>query len=279
MSRRLTGSVSRRGRRFEASVPARRGEPRRVSRNFAEEAPARAWVEVAIAAVEAGEPVPEPERTTDGPTVDPAPGPGWLEVLAREWHHEHYELGCRGGPRRSDDVRRGLRLHVLPYLADHTPTPGSFTRAAVLDLILMLAGRDQAPVSLDRAAGLCAMPLRRLQNRLTAAGARVDEHDGVGWVTLGELRRATGEELRIGLSNDVAAGILWSLRRIEEHAVGCGVLDAKVIGTLRVMKPHPAHALRSAPPRTALADRREPGSLGDIRIVAGHLHFLHQTVL
>jgi integrase len=277
MSRPLTGSLARRGARVEASVPACRGSRRRVTRNFPDEVVARAWLQAAVAAIEAGEPVPEPQRAPEQRPATPETAAGWLERAARVWHDEHYRVGRRAGPGRADAVWRSLELHVLPYLAERAPTPAEFTRGAVFDLALLLSGRDEAAVSVRFGAELAHTTPSRLAARLRRAGVVADQRDGTPWVTLGEVRNATGVPVRIGLSAAVAAEALWALRRVEEHAVADGVLDRAVIGSVTAMDPLPAHALRTPPP--AAPKHHQLACLSDVVAVAAHLHPLHQVAL
>ena len=114
MGRPLTGSLRRYQGLWWASVPESKGAARRRDESFRSEDDARSWLAQAVAALKAGEPLPDAERfrtrKRSGRPKPAAPPPARIQPdvasVAKAWMNAAYEDLRRGGPDRAERVRR-----------------------------------------------------------------------------------------------------------------------------------------------------------------------------
>jgi integrase len=212
------------------------------------------------------------------PPVPSGTAAHWFAAAAEAWVEEHYVDQRRGGAERRSEVQRDLRLHLVPDLAARAPEPGHFNRACVLATLRLLAGRNEATIDLDRAATLTKMSDRALAAALNKASVEPAEQHGSRWVNLGDLRRATGQELRIGLAKSTSKGLLAVLRSVETHAAEhLGLIDRTYSSGLRAFDPDAAHAQRPPVPRSERNKYR--AGMAEVLRVAAHLHPVWQAAL
>ncbi|MGH9081773.1 MAG: hypothetical protein ACRDWN_00370, partial [Acidimicrobiales bacterium] len=126
MSRPLTGSIRRREGSWCASLPEAKGADRRREERFASEPDARAWLARAVAAVEAGQSIPDPRRRHANPRreADAAATKISPDVasVANAWMAAAYEDLRRAGPERAEQVRRIVDAYLVPWFAPRTKT-------------------------------------------------------------------------------------------------------------------------------------------------------------
>lgn len=129
MARPLSGRVTLRGSKFQASIPAERGGTRRHYEVFETKAQANAWCALAVANLSAGMPLPsrdavlgeaDPSRQARKPSAavrgnNPAVRYTVAQVTDA-WFHEVYVDGRSGGADRANTVRAMLNRRVVPFL-------------------------------------------------------------------------------------------------------------------------------------------------------------------
>jgi predicted transcriptional regulator/integrase len=160
---------------FRASVPERRGSTRRIRHKFHSRDAAETWIVIALAALEAGKPIPEP-----------VPEVHWFTELCYAWHNLNYEQYQKAQPHRSTVVLRHINLHILPWFTKRWPTPQSAADSDCHTFMLRLAGR-----CLDDGTSTVGDPTAQRQ-----AALRED--------TAGDIRKVLVQALEFG----VAGGIL-----------------------------------------------------------------------
>jgi integrase len=302
MSRTLTGSIRQRGDKWCARVPVATGSTKRREERFATKYEARAWLDQAVAALPAGQPVPDPVRrpAPTKPAEPPAAISPDVASVANAWMAAAYEDLRRAGPERADQVRRVVDTYLVPWFAPKTKTVGDITYFMAHDWLLHLVGRlDTAPpasprarntdrpgplvpvtsgeVGLAEAARLCGLSLPTLRRRWHEGqlpGAYRDPHGHVR-VPVRALKNVPGAKRRrsVGLSKRVVADALWILRRILAFARANGLFPPGFDPTegLEAPLPDPATSRRRTP-----TSQPRPLTLPECARIASHLHAVHQ---
>lgn len=179
MPRRLRGTITAVSGGWQVAVPRRKGSPQRRTARFVQRQAAERWRAAAIAALEDGRPLPDPDdyrpaprHARQGANAAGASGdPPTLEAVAWSWHAEHYEHFRRAAPGRAAEAAASLRRHLLPFFAglrvdeierscpscdndyaSDIPCPRRGRHREVKAFILHLAGRGETSVA-DVAAG------------------------------------------------------------------------------------------------------------------------------
>ncbi|MGB7051924.1 MAG: hypothetical protein WBG41_10165, partial [Acidimicrobiales bacterium] len=189
MSRPLTGSIRQREGRWCATLPVAKGSIQRRQERFVTEYEARSWLDRAVAAVRAGQPIPDPvrrpvRREAGVPTSQISPD---IASVANAWMAAAYEDLRRAGPERAESVRRIVDAYLVPWFAPRTKTITDVTYLMAHEWLLHLVGRVNAPtpsaprrpgserpgqpngasgeVGLAEAARLCGLSLPTLRRR------------------------------------------------------------------------------------------------------------------
>lgn len=253
MGRQLTGRIVQKpSGRFQASMPASRGSTVRKYEMFDSRAQAQAWCALAIAALEAGEPLPSAEvvlgrargesttattaverprrsaaKYVTAPSTPDQPMRLTVADVAADWFTEIYVDGRSSGIERAIRVQSVLQRYVVAFLAPIIDNGDALTRAEYREYLASL-GRPGV--------------------RQGKAGRRV-ARDGLVQDTLNDVRRCLDGVLRHGTQHGA-----WEL-----------FFDPATVRT-------PRSAKKSAPKATAL-------TLGDVARIAANLHAAHQVTL
>jgi predicted site-specific integrase-resolvase len=304
MGRPLKGSIRHHQNRWWGSLPAERGSNRRREEAFLTEAEARAWLDQAIAALGAGEAMPNPDRFRRRKTSTPkTPAPdvrlqGDIASVCKAWTVAAYDDLRRAGPERADQIRHLIETYLVPWFAPRTQSVTDITYFMAHDWLLWLVGREkgQTPsgtvrpshrdvssigrgeVGLAEAAEICRVSLptvrRRWQDGLLPGAYRNDH----GQVRVPEQAlakiRSKREHQPVALSQAVVSEALWILRRVLAFARANGLLTPGFDPTegLEAPSPDPAKVRRRQPTR-----QPRPLTLPECRRIAAHLHPVHQT--
>ena len=177
MPRPLTGTVTRTSTGWKVAVPRRKGSTKRRTASFDTRGVAERWRSDALAALEDGQPLPDPDAYRDprqrSPRSAPSPAatpvshrvtPPLFEDVVRMWHEEHYEHFRRAAPGRAAEAAAALHRHLLPFFsglrvdeierscptcandyAKDMPCPRQGRHREVKAFILHLAGRGETP--------------------------------------------------------------------------------------------------------------------------------------
>lgn len=141
MSRRLEGSVRRRGKVFLASIAKPGGG--RVECSFPTEEAAWAWIGVQISRLKAGLAIRKPDRakpTGNAVKVESAPGAPNFTEIAKEWAHERYAALHVAQLERAEAVERDLEMHILPAFHSLFSYSGTEGRRLVINWLRAMAG-------------------------------------------------------------------------------------------------------------------------------------------
>ena len=305
MSRPLTGSIRQRQGGWCASLPEHRGTIRRREERFATETEARAWLARAVAALQAGRPIPDPPRRAQtagaqvGKQRTPAIRPD-IGSVADAWMAAAYEDLRRGGPERAERVRRIVEGYLVPWFAPRTTTIAEVTYVMAHEWLLHLVGRtDPQPrgsdgdgsrsgprppgaapageVGLAEAARRCGLSLPTMRRRFhdgQIPGAYRDDQGRIR-VPVRALRRVPGARgpSPDGLSKRYVTDALWILRKIMAFARANGLFPPGFDPTEGLDAPLPDPA--AARTRPAQSQPR-PLSLHECAQIAAHLHPVHQ---
>ncbi|MHB1924783.1 MAG: hypothetical protein ACYCSJ_08845, partial [Acidimicrobiales bacterium] len=308
MGRPLTGGLRFQRGTWWASIPDKTAASGRRYESFLAEDDARAWLAQAVTAVQANLPPPDAERfrtrkrTSRPKPVPPKPAKIQPDIasVANAWMNAAYEDLRRGGPDRTERVRRIIDGYLVPWFAPRTSTVADVTYYMAHDWLLHLVGRD--PVTKTRSA-----------QSMAAASANSAAHTGgAGELTLIEVARLSGmstatvrrrwrdgelpgayrnpkghvqipyaaldtvrnkRRVPTGLSQRYVADALWVLRRILGFARANGLSPAGFDPTesLDAPTPDPAAARTRRPTR-----QPRPLTLAECARIAAHLQPVHQ---
>ncbi len=143
MARPLSAVPRQRGKRWTASVPTATGSVKRVYASFDTKAAASVWLRAAHAALEAGQPIPSSDLfVSAAPRRAKAPVASDFASVAWAWFAQTYETGD-AAPERVEDVRRALRLHIIPFFAGRTLTVEELDQDDVLAYTSFMAGERE----------------------------------------------------------------------------------------------------------------------------------------
>ena len=305
MGRPLTGSLRSHQGLWWASVPEARGAKRRCAESFRSEDDARSWLTQAVAALNAGEPVPDAERfrtrkrPTRSKTALPAPVRIQPDVasVAKAWMSAAYEDLRRGGPDRAERVRRIIDGYLVPWFAPRTTAIVDVSYLMAHDWVLHLIGRqhpsaqsagprpqragadpEASELTLAEAARVAGVSVPTVRRRWR--GGRLP---GAYRNPLGQIRIpatalsaiTTQRRAPTGLSRSYVADALWVLRQVLAFARANGLFPAGFDPTegLEAPAPDPA-AARARAPRA----QPRPLTLPECARIAAHLHPIHQSV-
>jgi integrase len=301
MSRPLTGSIRQREGRWCATLPVAKGSIQRRQERFATEYEARAWLDRAVTAVQAGQPIPDPVRRpvrneVAAPTPQISPD---IASVANAWMSAAYEDLRRAGPERAESVRRIVDAYLVPWFAPRTKTMTDVTYFMAHEWLLHLVGRVNAPtpsvarrvgseqsgqpdstigeVGLAEAARLCGLSLPTMRRRWRDGQLPGAYRDPQGHIRVPAraLKQIPGSKRRqtFGLSKRVVADALWILRRILAFARANGLFPPGFDPTEGLEAPLPdAAAARSRKPTS----QPRPLTLVECARIASHLHAVHQ---
>jgi integrase len=307
MGRPLTGSLRRYQGLWWASVPESKGAVRRRDESFRSEEDARSWLAQAVAALKAGEPLPDAERfrtrkrSSRPKPAAPPPARIQLDVasVAKAWMNAAYEDLRRGGPDRAERVRRIVEGYLVPWFAPRAATISELSYLMAHEWVLHLIGRQQAnacstaraglalrtqvdpeatELSLTeaaKAAGVSVPTVRRRWRDGRLPGAYRDVHGQIRVPVAALSAIATKQRQPTGLSRSYVADALWVLRQVLAFARANGLFPAGFDPTegLEAPTPDPA-AARTRAPRA----QPRPLTLPECARVAAHLHPVHHTV-
>lgn len=301
MSRPLTGSVRRRDGSWCAALPFEKGATRRREERFATEREARAWLKTAVAAVGAGQSIPDPPRRQGRAEIAPAAPQIHPDIasVAQAWMAAAYEDLRRAGPERAGNVRRIVDAHLVPWFAPRTKTIADVTYFMAHEWLLHLVGRIDSPGSIPprrnqpegvgqpmsacgevglaeaaRLSGLSLPTLRRRWREGQLPGAYRDPKGHIR-VPARALKQIPGSKRRqsFGLSKRVVADALWILRRVLAFARANGLFPPGFDPTEGLKAPLPDPATSRRPKATS---QPRPLNLVECARVASHLHAVHQ---
>ncbi len=286
MSRPLTGSLHPHGQRWKASLPVARGSARRRSRTFDSLPQAQAWLERALAELEATGSL----AVTD--SARPSRDRHRFEPIAGRWADEYYSELQRGDADRELAVRRSIR-RIGSFMDQRNLVLETMTREHVKALQLHLVSPQQAAagavpdgldprahVTMSQACTLPGMASRSTLKRRLADGELIPaaRAGGADMFVVEDLYRAAGvgvgQPLRRGprtdgrLTTEVARDVMWVFEQVCTYAADCGVIVPNDRAGLRMVRP----------PRTA-PQRRVPVELSTCVRVASRLHVVHQATL
>jgi integrase len=305
MGRPLTGSLRSHQGLWWASIPETRGAKRRRDESFRSEGDARSWLAQAVAALNAGEPLPDAERfrTCQRPARSKITVPAPIRIqtdvasVAKAWMNAAYEDLRRGGPDRAERVRRIVDGYLVPWFAPRTTAISDLSYLMAHDWVLHLIGRQQpgaqsaspsrrrpgiepeaSELSLAeaaRAAGVSVPTVRRRWRDGRLPGAYRNPLGQIRIPVAALPAIATKRRAPTGLSRSYVADALWVLRQVLAFARANGLFPAGFDPTegLEAPAPDPA-AARSRAPRA----QPRPLTLPECARVAGHLHPVHQVV-
>ena len=310
MARPLTGGLRFTRGRWWASVPDKAAASGRHYESFVAEDDARAWLTQAVAATQAGLPLPGAERFRTRKRAErpkptkPAAAKLQPDVasVAKAWMDAAYEDLRRGGPDRAERVRRIIDGYLVPWFAPRTTTVADVTYYMAHDWLLHLVGRDHptktwsipatpavaaASAGTDRGsdeltlaevARLSGMSLSTVRRRwrdgeLPGAYRNPKGHVRVPHAALDAVRNK--RHTPTGLSQRYVADALWVLRRILGFARANGLAPAGFDPTesLDAPTPDPAAARTRRPTR-----QPRPLTLPECARIAAHLQPVHQIV-
>jgi hypothetical protein len=308
MARPLTGGLRFTRGRWWASVPDKAAVSGRHYESFLAEDDARAWLTQAVAAAQAGRPLPDAERfRIHKPTSRPkpaAPKPAKIQPdiasVAKAWMDAAYEDLRRGGPDRAERVRRIIDGYLVPWFAPRTTTVADVTYYMAHDWLLHLVGREHptgarsvpataafsaaspgtnrrsGELTLAEVSRLSGMSLPTVRRRwrdgeLPGAYRNPKGHIRVPHAALDAVR--SKRHTPTGLSQRYVADALWVLRRILGFARANGLAPAGFDPTesLDAPTPDPAAARTRRPTR-----QPRPLSLPECARIAAHLQPVHQ---
>lgn len=241
MARPLSGRITLRGGKFQASVPVERGSSKRHYEVFDTKAQANAWCALAVANLQEGLPLPsrdavlaeaDPSRQARRPSTRPAAAvPRVRHTVAQvtdAWFHEVYIDGRSGGADRANTVRAMLNRRVVPFLSPIFDAGKPLTRDAYRTYL----GELGRPSSVHETTG---------------RGPRT--YQGLSQDTLSDVRRCLDAVIKLGVSMGA-----WSL--------DFNLADVRT----------PRSRRDTAPKAAAL-------SLKDVARIAEHMHAVHQVTL
>lgn len=241
MARPLSGRITLRGGKFQASVPVERGSSKRHYEVFDTKAQANAWCALAVANLQDGLPLPsrdavlaeaDPSRQARRPSTRPAAAvPRVRHTVAQvtdAWFHEVYIDGRSGGADRANTVRAMLNRRVVPFLSPILDAGKPLTRDAYRTYL----GELGRPSSVHETTG---------------RGPRT--YQGLSQDTLSDVRRCLDAVIKLGVSMGA-----WSL--------DFNLADVRT----------PRSRRDTAPKAAAL-------SLRDVARIAEHMHAVHQVTL
>jgi integrase len=139
MGRPLTGSITETDSGFVVSVPEAKGSRRRIRRSFPTLEQAERWRDAAIAAINAGQPVPDADRFRSTAPARTASSGDFAEV-AWAWWNQRYVVDQSAGPERRDEVAKHLSNLVIPYFSSRCDEIGDVVRGDVEGFMRFLAG-------------------------------------------------------------------------------------------------------------------------------------------
>jgi integrase len=307
MGRPLSGGLRFQRGTWWASLPDKTTASGRRYESFLAEGDARAWLAQAVAAVQAGRPLPDAERfrtrkrstRPKPPAAEPAKIQSDVASVAKAWMSAAYEDLRRGGPDRAERVRRIVDGYLVPWFAPRTTTVSDVTYLMAHEWVLHLIGRQQtaAPsitrsgllpqsqvdpevaeltlAEAARAAGVSVPTVRRRWRDGHLPGAYRDNHGQIRVPTTALGAISTKQRQPTGLSRSYVADALWVLRQVLAFARANGLFPAGFDPTegLEAPAPDPAVA-RTRAPRA----QPRPLTLPECARVAGHLHPVHQIV-
>jgi integrase len=279
MARKLTGSVRRTSSGgWEASVPERRGSTGRVYAYFSTEFEADLWRARAVAAVQAGDPIPSgPDQVhTDTLPEDVDSRGCWVERAADAWANEHYEEFRKGGAERHRKVQSILKCHIVPFWSEALPTPGHHSRKLAKMFVLRLTGSPNAPLTVAEAAELAGCSTSSLYRHIDNGSLATvpGHHRNAKFVTIGSVEDVLGiRRLRAAYAPAYVADIVKIWSQIETFMRDNDQLERCFAKNVSIPKVDVA-ALRRAPRQKGAAV-----SLRTVGRVAAHLHVIHQVVL
>ena len=309
MARPLTGGLRFTRGRWWASVPDKAAASGRHYESFLAEDDARAWLTQAVAAAQAGRPLPDAERfrtrkRAERPKLTkPAAAKLQPDVasVAKAWMDAAYEDLRRGGPDRAERVRRIIDGYLVPWFAPRTTTVADVTYYMAHDWLLHLVGREHTTktrsvpatpavaasagsdrgteeLTLAEVARLSGMSLPTVRRRwrdgeLPGAYRNPKGHVRVPHAALDAVRNK--RHTPTGLSQRYVADALWVLRRILGFARANGLAQAGFDPTESLDAPTPDLAAA----RTRRPTRQpRPLTLPECARIAAHLQPVHQIV-
>lgn len=151
MGQKLKGSVTKRDKVWDASVPRVKGAKERVTCTFPTEEAANAWKEAQVERLECGLPAlaaaakgrlsPRPARTRRHAA---GAGPDFMAVV-EQLARQDYDILRKGGPERKAAVLAIARKHLAPAFGGRIPYDAEAAQARAIEWIVASAGRRLAP--------------------------------------------------------------------------------------------------------------------------------------
>ncbi|WP_030529634.1 tyrosine-type recombinase/integrase [Phycicoccus jejuensis] len=286
MSRPLTGSLKAHGEGWRASLPVARGSSKRRSKTFASLPQAQAWLERALAQLEAT------GTLADADPSNKSRGRHRFGPIAGRWADEYYTELQRGEADRELAVRRSIQ-RIGSFMDQRNLVMETMTREHVKALQMHLVSPQQprsgavpegldprAHVTMSQACALPGMASRSTLKRRLADGELIPATRAAGadLFLVEDLYRAAGvavgQPLRRGprtdgrLTTEVARDVMWVFEQVCTYAADCGVLVPNDRTGLRMVRPQ-----RTAP------SIRIPVELSTCVRVAARLHVVHQATL
>ena len=141
MAKKMTGSVTRKGNRWRASVPRLADPSRRCEALFETEKQARSWVAAQLRRRGLGREPEAPSRVPASRAKTKGPKPDSFEEVARNWHHERYVEMCHGSADRMVNVLRDMELHLFEPFGSLFDLDFNDGRALIKDWLRVMSGR------------------------------------------------------------------------------------------------------------------------------------------
>jgi glutathione S-transferase len=151
MGRPLKGSVRRRGNRWLASVPRRRGAATRLETSFSTESAAQDWRKRQLKRLEQGLDAVAPDRMKRPAGLPPAVrnrASAFID-MALDWFEERYGEMEKAGAERARNTRRDIELHLAGAFVDLFELDVVQGRQLIKDWMRLMAGHE--------ASGSCAL--------------------------------------------------------------------------------------------------------------------------
>ena len=245
-------------------LPSVKGGRRDLSQRFSQPEEGERWRLAAVAALNAGKPVPSPDQFR-------YVAPSTLESVLRDdfasvawaWFNQHYIDFPKCGPKRVLYVESQLRNIVIPFFAARVNSVKEVTLQHGLDFVAHLAGRRATPAARTTALLTEARYLTKAEavawsgaskSRIGRAwlsgafpGAYLDQSTGqMGKVQIpiGDLldagfrpKEEDEAETSYGYAESTATGLLWIAREVIDHAIAHDIRANNPLAKVRSSKP------------------------------------------
>lgn len=300
--RNLEGNVKPRGASWTVSLPLVKGQPKRTTKSFQFKEDANRWREAALAALEVGKELPDPDDFRQSAEQrKPRPTARSFSDVAWAWYQDMLE-NSEAQAGRHQQVEFYIERHLIPFFAPRVCEIEDVTREMCVDFLRQLAGMNSVhdtTSSTPRPIPARNFTIQEIANmsgvhRSTVRRAFADgkfpkavrdtRQRGVQGTILvpaadvlaaGFGPQEKSAEIPFGHSRAHAGGILATLRRILGYARSQKLMSHDPTDGLKARKPAPG--TRTKKPENKQKPRLF--SLQESKGVAAQMHIHHQLVM